>query len=246
MTGDRSFVRREVLAAGAAGAVLAACRSAPPKLLRPAEDTGRALLVLEMFGGNDGLSTLVPHQDDAYHRARPTLRMQRNESLEIRADRGLHPVLTNLHRLYHEGLVAAVEGVGLPEPIYSHFRAQEVWHTARAAGRASGPGWIARAREDAWGQDDDRMLVVHIGGDLPYSVWSDRLPAVSVRVAGELEWIGRAPEREAVERAASADCAELQRSRRDRMVSEVRARLQDSLTAAARLREILSRYRPRS
>jgi hypothetical protein len=30
------------------------------------------------------------------------------------------------------------------------------------------------------------------------------------------------------------------------MVSEVRARLQDSLTAAARLREILSRYRPRS
>ncbi len=244
---SRGLDRRELLVTGAAGAAIAACTSSTSRtaLARPAADTGRALLVLEMFGGNDGLSTLVPHQDDAYQRARPTLRLTRDETLPLTTERGMHPTLEHLHDLYLDGRVAAVEGVGLPAPSYSHFRSQEIWHTARAEGRASGPGWLARVREGAWGDDPDRMLAVHIGGDMPYSLWSERHPAVSMRVAGELEWLGGESAKEAFARAAGDGCAELERTRRDRMLSEVRARLRDSQVAAAQLREVLAAYRPR-
>jgi uncharacterized protein (DUF1501 family) len=154
--------------------------------------------------------------------------------------------MPRVHRLFHEGRVAAVEGVGFPDPIYSHFRSQEVWHTARRAGRASGPGWIARLREEAWGADADRMLVVHVGGDMPYSLWGERHPAVSFRVASELEWLGEPLQQLALERAAGACCEELVSSRRERMLEELRQRLRDSQEAAARLRAIVAAYRARA
>lgn len=245
---DRRIDRREVLVSATAGLAAAACASKAPKtaLAKPAVDTGRALLVLELFGGNDGLSTLVPHQDDAYQRARPTLRLERAATLELNAERGMHPTLEHLHRLYHDGRVAAIEGVGMPAPSYSHFRSQEIWHTARAEGRTSGPGWLARVRENAWGDDDDRMLTIHVGGDMPYSLWSERHPAVSIRVASELEWLGSDTQRDAFARAADGECAEPEPTRRDRMLAEVRSRLRDSQVAAARLRRIFDDYRPRA
>lgn len=246
----RQFDRRSVLLAGAAGAAAACVTGRDPSprsaIARHADDTGRVLVVLEMFGGNDGLSTLVPHQDDAYHRARPTLRIAREETLELTPERGMHPTLEHLHRLYHDGRVAAIEGVGMPEPSYSHFRAQEIWHTARVGGRASGPGWLARTRETAWGDDPDRMLAVHVGGDMPYSMWSERRPAVGMRVASELEWLGSESERAALAHAASDECAEVAGSRRGRMIDELRARLRDAQDSAAKLRAVVDSYRPRA
>ena len=86
--------RRQVLAwgltaaaAGAAAPLLVACskedhasapraEAAPDPAPIPSADraaTGRrALVVVELSGGNDGLSTLVPHRDRRYRRARPT------------------------------------------------------------------------------------------------------------------------------------------------------------------------------
>src|ERR1700737_2709639 len=34
---------------------------------------GTILVVLQMAGGNDGLNTVIPYADDAYHRPRPRL-----------------------------------------------------------------------------------------------------------------------------------------------------------------------------
>lgn len=254
MSGERVLGRRELLVAGAAG-VGAACvngtrtqpaPSAATTLAPAAAETGRVLVLVEMFGGNDGLSMLVPHQDDAYHRARPTLRLTAAETLRLTDERGLHPVLPRLHGLYQAGHVAAIEGVGFADPVYSHFRSQEVWHTARRAGRASGPGWIARLREGEWGDDPDRMLVVHVGGDMPYSLWSERHPAVSFRVASELEWLADEAQQQAFTRAANEGCEELRVSHRERMVATLRERLRDSQEAAARLDAIVSTYRPRA
>ena len=36
-------------------------------------DPDNVLVVVQMGGGNDGLNTVVPYSDDAYHRVRPTI-----------------------------------------------------------------------------------------------------------------------------------------------------------------------------
>ena len=36
---------------------------------------GTVLVVIQLSGGNDGLNTVVPFEDDHYGRARPTLRL---------------------------------------------------------------------------------------------------------------------------------------------------------------------------
>src|SRR6202043_4214412 len=44
---------------------------------------GTILVVLQMAGGNDGLNMIVPFADDAYHRARPQLRLAPDQILKI-------------------------------------------------------------------------------------------------------------------------------------------------------------------
>src|SRR6266404_1575601 len=44
---------------------------------------GTILVVLQMAGGNDGLNMVVPYADDAYHVARPRLRLSADQVLKI-------------------------------------------------------------------------------------------------------------------------------------------------------------------
>lgn len=250
--------RRDVLRAGAAlvgGVALGACGAESfarrDAVVDPTSVTSsdRALLLIELYGGNDGLSTLVPHQDDIYQRARPTLRLSKAETLRLTDERGLHPSLVKIHERFHAGEIAVVEGIGIEHPNYSHFRTLETWHTARREGRASGPGWIARLRETAWSADANEELVVHVGGDMPYSLYSPQRPAVSFRIASELEWLGDERDREAYSLAAAAHAragdSEPPRER-DRVLAELRRTLRTSQASTARIQAITDAYRARA
>src|SRR5688500_16284585 len=79
------------------------------------------LVVIEMTGGNDGLNTVIPYRDDLYHKARPTLRFAKEQVIKINDDIGLHPGMTSLNQLIQKSQVAAVQGVGYPNPDRSHF-----------------------------------------------------------------------------------------------------------------------------
>src|SRR5437870_10262410 len=64
----------------------------------------RNLVVLNLSGGNDSLSMLVPYNDPAYYSRRPTLAVPAGQVLEIGADSSrvalvLHPRLTGLEEL---------------------------------------------------------------------------------------------------------------------------------------------------
>jgi uncharacterized protein (DUF1501 family) len=87
--------------------------------LRPRR-AGRILLVLELNGGNDGLSTVVPFRDDGYGRHRTTLRIPEQKLLKLDDSLGLHPALKGLAALHERGELAVVQGVGYPEPNLSH------------------------------------------------------------------------------------------------------------------------------
>src|SRR5690242_11391428 len=87
---------------------------------------GTILVVLPMAGGNDGLNMVVPFADDAYHVARPRLRLISDQVLKINDHIGLNPKLVGIKSLYDEGHLAIVQGVGYPNPNRSHFRSTEI------------------------------------------------------------------------------------------------------------------------
>lgn len=106
------------------------------------------LVVVELTGGNDGLNTVVPHADDVYHRSRPKLRIEPSKVLRLDDRVGLHPSMTDLHKLWDAGELAIVQGVGYPEPNRSHFRSMEIWQSG-TLGDAAPAGWLGRAADAA-------------------------------------------------------------------------------------------------
>lgn len=127
---------------------------------------GTILVVLQMAGGNDGLNTVIPYADDAYHVARPRLRLGADQVLKIDNHVALNPKLTGLKSLYDEGHLAIVQGVGYPNPNRSHFRSTEIWQTASDADRTSSEGWLGRYF-DSCCSGADPTVGVAIGEETP-------------------------------------------------------------------------------
>jgi uncharacterized protein (DUF1501 family) len=139
------FTRRDFLARSS---LLAFAPLVPQFLARtaraaePGKDT--VLVILEMTGGNDGLNTVIPHANDLYHKNRPTLRIAAKEVLKIDDEIGLHPSMSELHRMYNDKQLAIVQGVGYPNPDRSHFESMDIWQSADPK-RQQKTGWLARS-----------------------------------------------------------------------------------------------------
>lgn len=110
----------------------------------PTGRDGRILVVLQMAGGNDGLNTVIPYEDDLYYRARPTIGIPRGTVLPLAEGLGLHPSLKGLRALYDDGQLGVIRGVGYPNPNRSHFRSMEIWQTASDSGDFERHGWLGR------------------------------------------------------------------------------------------------------
>ncbi len=106
---------------------------------------GRSMILIELFGGNDGLNTLIPYRDPAYKALRPSLAIPVADAIPVSDEAAFHPALRPLLALWEQGEMAAVRGIGMADPNRSHFRAQEIWETASDSGEVVPEGWIARA-----------------------------------------------------------------------------------------------------
>src|SRR5690348_15313289 len=80
------------------------------------------LVLLTLYGGNDGLNTLVPFADPLYQSLRPELAYQPERVLKLDDAFGLNPVMKGLHGLWQDKQLAVIRGVGYPHPDRSHFR----------------------------------------------------------------------------------------------------------------------------
>ncbi|MFI5456240.1 MAG: DUF1501 domain-containing protein [Isosphaerales bacterium] len=143
--------RREILKASLNSAALVALAPTVPAFLartaRAAapERDGRALVVVQLDGGNDAINTLVPFSDEGYARNRKVLRLQEKQLIRVNDRVGLHPALRDLGALLDRGHLALVPGVGYPNPNRSHFESMAIWQTARLdLEERGGPGWIGR------------------------------------------------------------------------------------------------------
>ncbi len=110
-----------------------------------AED--RVLVIIQLFGGNDGLNTVIP--TSAYGQLsslRSHVLIPQNQVLPLSGltGTGLHPAMTGMQTLWNEGKLAIVQGVSYPEPNFSHFRAQDIYETGANSDQILQSGWLGR------------------------------------------------------------------------------------------------------
>ncbi|WP_298237356.1 DUF1501 domain-containing protein [uncultured Algibacter sp.] len=104
----------------------------------------KRLVIIQLSGGNDGLNTVIPFQNDLYYKARPTIGLKSNKLIKLTDEVGLNNSLTPLKRLYDNGHLTIINNVGYPNPNRSHFRSMDIWQTAVDSNEYSQSGWIGR------------------------------------------------------------------------------------------------------
>ena len=103
----------------------------------------RILVIIELSGGNDGLNTVIPYGDDAYYKARPNLGIRKDKVLKLDHNFGFQKAMTGFERLYKDGLMGIVHGVGYDQPSFSHFSSMAFWQTG-APNSGEQYGWLGR------------------------------------------------------------------------------------------------------
>lgn len=136
----------------------------------------RILVIVELSGGNDGLNTVIPHGDDAYYRARPHLGIRPSQLLPLDDHFGFQKTMSGFERLFKDGQMAIVHGVGYDQPSFSHFSSMAFWHTG-APNSGEAHGWLGRLADtlDPLGHnanflvniDDHQSLAVRAAEHVP-------------------------------------------------------------------------------
>ena len=150
----------------------------------------RNLVIVQLSGGNDYMNTLVPYANGLYYDFRPTVAFEPDQVLKIDDQVGFRPGLEPIKRLWDEGKVAIVNGIGYPEPNRSHFRLMDVWHTALPEEMGT-EGWLGRVIRDLDDGTDNVLTGVNFGRGLPRAL---SCPGVNVASVGNLETYGLFPD----------------------------------------------------
>lgn len=110
---------------------------------RPLAGDASVLVLVTLYGGNDGLNTVIPAADRVYQDMRPDLAYAEHEVLPLSEGLGLNPSMKGFKSLWDSGRLAIVRGVSYPQPDHSHFRSMAIWQTASPVS-ASSTGWLGR------------------------------------------------------------------------------------------------------
>lgn len=139
------------------------------------------LVLLTLYGGNDGLNTVIPYESGSYLGGRRALGYQPQEVLPLADGLGLHPKLTGLKSLWDARRLAIVRGVGYPNPNRSHFRSMDIWQSG-VPDDSVVTGWVGRWL-DMTGADP--LRAISVGGSLPRIFGGEKAAGAAVPV-GEL------------------------------------------------------------
>ena len=185
--------RRFLLASGVtcAGAFVAGAAAISERELaghairNPLPADAQVLVLVTLYGGNDGLNTVIPYADPAYHDARPDLAYNDGEVHKLSDGLGLNPALKGLASLWQDKRLAIVRGVGYPKPDFSHFRSMDIWQTASPSTPVQS-GWLGRWLDVS---GDDPVRAINIGSVLAPAAVGTRCTAAALDPGGH----GRLP-----------------------------------------------------
>ncbi|MDX1952147.1 MAG: DUF1501 domain-containing protein [Verrucomicrobiota bacterium] len=137
------------------------------------------LVVLQLAGGNDGLNTIVPFNNDLYYKARPSIAIPQGKVLKLNDEFGLHPAMSGFKELYDAGQMGIIHGVGYPNPNRSHFRSTEIWQTASDSNKYERHGWLGRYFDNAC-KGADPTVGINIGKQMPQAFASGKPVGISL------------------------------------------------------------------
>jgi uncharacterized protein (DUF1501 family) len=147
------------------------------------------LVVLQLSGGNDALNTIIPYGDPLYFDNRPNVRVPEGQVLPINDYIGFNPVMGPIKKLYEEGKVAIIQGVGYPHPNRSHFRSMDIWHTCEPD-KVGDEGWLGRAIRDL---DPNQAIrsITPLSGVMADSIARRPCPRLRRRAARSMQSAGQ-------------------------------------------------------
>ena len=144
------------------------------------------LVVLQLAGGNDALNTIVPYNNPKYYDNRPNVMVPQDQVLPINDEIGFNPNMGPIKKLYDEGHVAVIQGIGYPTASRSHFRSMDIWHTCEPQ-KVGDEGWLGRVVRDLDPNQENVLTAVNFGRGLPRALVAPGVPVASV---GNLETYG--------------------------------------------------------
>ncbi len=187
----RAFLRKGFLE----NAVVALPAWMPRPSFAPANTAARGdtLVVIFLRGAADTLNIVVPHGDEAYYAARPTLGIARPDDRKAKAELrtldldgffGLHPALKGLLPAWQQGHLAIVHACGAPDESRSHFKAMELMERGVEDEKGPASGWIGRHLATLNTGNQSPLRAVGFG-ELPIRSLTGGVPITALRSIGD-------------------------------------------------------------
>ncbi len=136
-----------------------------------------------LYGGNDGLNTVVPYTNGSYYNWRKAgTSIAANTVLPLDGTFGLHPSLPYVKALWDAGEVAVIHGVGYNPPNLSHFSSMAIWMNGSFTGPPS-TGWLGRWL-DGQPAANAQLAAASIGSSVPLHLIGASRRAIGVPETG--------------------------------------------------------------
>lgn len=177
---------------------------------------GRSKQLIAIFqrGAVDGLSVVVPHGENDYYRARPSIAVPRpnggdGAAIDLDGFFGFHPRLQPLKPLWDQRQLAIVHACGSPDSTRSHFDAQDYMESATPGVKSTSDGWLNRYLRLQHAEHATPFRAVAVTSQLPRMLQGtapalavSQLAQFGIRAGGSSDRVGASFE---AEYAAAAD-----------------------------------------
>jgi len=148
------------------------------------------LVVLQLTGGNDYLNTVIPYNNGLYKDNRRAVGIPESQIIALDKDYAIPNYMAPLQKIWDEGKLAVMHGVGYLDSPRSHFRSMDIWHTCEAE-KVGTEGWLGRVAREIDPKKENVVTTVSFGPSLFRAL---AVPGVPVAcVAGPLERYGFLP-----------------------------------------------------
>ncbi len=137
------------------------------------------LVVFQLTGANDYLNTVIPYTDSNYRDARPRVGIPEDKVIPIDDELGFNPQMGPMKKLWDDGKMAIVHGIGYENSPRSHFRSMDIWHTCEPD-KIGTEGWAGRVIRDLDPEGENVLKGINFGQGLPRALALRGVPVTSV------------------------------------------------------------------